>query len=1814
VIHDPSLRYNGHGVRAFYDANGDIVLNSAAPGMDDEATVRSVAREEAWHADAATEPVAVMLDEFMTEHPLSEEQVAELQSKGYLPNDGESVEGYRRRLHDEFVGGKAYNKLPWLMDWVERAWVKVKEMAGGKLTQAQAARYMIRQAKKLRVQKTSSSTASAVSSDVSDGTVFELDVDTDTLTQEERQGEARRHSLAPPKMGKREYNRWLESMSPAARAVHDFYRPFVDMESTLDKQAQQVWKTPKKNAPKQWVQMKKGPVLHRSMTTEEMNRWSEKNPFVRDAFREIYGKLDEPTRKSLGMNPDGTFDLGLFDKEGLYVYRSFMQRLMDARNSTLHVDAPSAYLLGSTGATVNIAPPGIEGAVRVPADEAYRQEIIKKRREQFARGELQNVSKPGAMSFDSWGTMGFTAANSKTIGSGDFTTICPQMYISGGCFYCYRRAALESNINVKLGAEKVWYTGEFLRLSREIVAQMNRVGGFRIQSFGDFFAEDAQTRAMIADMLYDAEMVGLQIKIITKDPRMIDFVAQIRNQRIPAKTGFVGEHLFFNLSADYFLEKRGTSNEVDQLDAHRPFAAFDEQGKVVGRDKGEIFWKRALTVDEANAVAEQHPWVNIRTVALTVEEFVRGLLDPRVHVVTGYHGHIREMPRITVLEDGGRRHDVVVEPIGDNGMPRFTKNGTPLFGKKSTIHHRKLAYVIAKMGLIQDYYRKSCCITGKCASCKTLCGAPAASKYTGGTSFARSELMKEGPKVLAEVLREWDASNTLARELRLNKEERIQAYFNDVEAPAFNRDVLQSIRRGFEANPARRHSLASAEAVNRIEGQAAVDLNDGHRPAMLSRRKRILESMRSPESQVLYYGGRRLLDAQRQLKLEEAYRAAAVMSQAQSLHSQIWASADKPGWSLPRIFRTGAWARRTREFMRKALPVAAHLNVVGRNPDGSFKFAGFRMRAGLMKIGDFQKGKHAVGDSILIENPVTGEEEELTIGDLITTPTGTVGYQLTRHLTAADQKAIHEHYSSEYPDLVWLVNMFIDPDLKSARMTVDGIEIPVFNRFSSAAMMADGHPDFDPVQAYTPDVLVSRGLLSVIGGQLRGMFNPRAGSKSPGRRYKTGRSRESGLTRDLVSGWSVRTWQMLTEQAHKEWAQQLISAAQAIPSAGIPDGWTQLDMGMQALGDAARRLRYWSSPVATRDVTAEVAAKGETAVEDTLTEEEWLFKKKGRWLVGKKTFPETERRMSSKGDDVDYPVFFAEVMRLRGKQLMLPTPVVNAIRKRFAAQQEHGKLWHMANWMVRQSVGSWLLHPKTIVANILTNDMFAAEAAYRHAISGLLKWDGQDLHYARNIMTGMFLNRFAGVRRMLGLGDKTEFMEMVRSILPDHIFNGSTGLSDLQMDAMRNPFDLLSRGDIAGAGLAAVGYGTIDIRAKQRLAYAFLKAAAQASGKAAGLKGAKLKAHMKKFMASPPMEKRAQAVAAANFELLNYADTPESINRFSEHWVGKMILPFPRFGYHYLRKQATRVAALRTLLDHVPAKQRADAFADVVTVGTFGFGGLGVAAYTLAGLLGGIGDDDDAREFVGTSIVKYIDPVTGELVQRDIDRSIITSNRINISYWARALGLGGDNEEDFWLRVRNYPAVAMAGAVAIAASDAKRFGVKTGARSFVTSAADLASDFFSLGMLPRVADKTVAWLRTNDPKKPATPFLDPYATQVPWSMYVTEAALDQFVPGSRQFDEMVLWVDPTERRRTRVNAIDYAPGPMEAMQIGHVTGLLDRLFRDNWESPLPPAGPVDRRTGYIEPKVQPITQRVASMLGANIRPINRQQYEGELGK
>lgn len=508
-------------------------------------------------------------------------------------------------------------------------------------------------------------------------------------------------SVEPPyRLGTKAADAFADGLNEQARSVYDM---FLDVhEASLANTAVMDVGSGKS------THAKRVPIADRFLTADEWNEQVKSNPEFARAAQNIFSVIPENIRKNARLNNDGTITETGFEKH-FKMARSLMQRLVDALpkgvvSSTVELD----------GKQVQVARGRVTASV---GGEEYRRAMISEKRKLYAEGKLPTRSLE-SLSHDNWGAMGFLATNTKTIASGDFTTFCPQMYFNDGCWYCYRRSALTTGINNKLTAETVWYTGEILQLRQEDIDKLNEVGGLRIQSFGDW---QSQYSTMLADLLIDAEKVGLQIKVITKEPSMIDTVALLKEQGL-------GKNLYFNLSADYTIERRGEVNNTNTEDAlpMNPERPFLKKENAAGEE--ETWWKRALTVQEANEYRKQYPWVNTRIVATNADEFIRGLQDPTVDVVTGYHGTIRQYERVS-SETGEVLLDV--EPLGDAGMPRFAYNRKTgewtMEYEGKTKYQKQLAQRIQAEGLEREYYTKSCCIFGRCAKCQGKCGSYARS-------------------------------------------------------------------------------------------------------------------------------------------------------------------------------------------------------------------------------------------------------------------------------------------------------------------------------------------------------------------------------------------------------------------------------------------------------------------------------------------------------------------------------------------------------------------------------------------------------------------------------------------------------------------------------------------------------------------------------------------------------------------------------------------------------------------------------------------------------------------------------------------------------------------------------------------------------------------------------------------------------------------------------------------------------------------------------------------------------------------------------
>lgn len=132
-------------------------------------------------------------------------------------------------------------------------------------------------------------------------------------------------------------------------------------------------------------------------------------------------------------------------------------------------------------------------------------------------------------------------SNTKTMHSIDFSTICPKRkemldMLKRGiditeannptCIYCYVESAREIKARnpkyflAKAEKEDLRYQGELKNLRSAKIIQLNRMGGLRFFSSGDYM-ENATTDEGIEQMIRDAEKIGLQFKAITKSGKFV---------------------------------------------------------------------------------------------------------------------------------------------------------------------------------------------------------------------------------------------------------------------------------------------------------------------------------------------------------------------------------------------------------------------------------------------------------------------------------------------------------------------------------------------------------------------------------------------------------------------------------------------------------------------------------------------------------------------------------------------------------------------------------------------------------------------------------------------------------------------------------------------------------------------------------------------------------------------------------------------------------------------------------------------------------------------------------------------------------------------------------------------------------------------------------------------------------------------------------------------------------------------------------------------------------------------------------------------
>jgi hypothetical protein len=263
--------------------------------------------------------------------------------------------------------------------------------------------------------------------------------------------------------------------------------------------------------------------------------------------------------------------------------------------------------------------------------------------------------------------------NSKTGFSLDFTTgCCNRAGSKGACAYCYvehprtiKKLGLGQPMAPKNLVETP-YRGEIRSVPKEVVSELNRDGGLRHQSFSDWMPHHKeQFDKVLEDAMTHVSREnprGLMIKTITKDPEFIRLYGNHPNVRV-------------NLSIDEL--PRAMSNSV--------------------------------TLDKAVALKAGRKNIKIRSVALNEAQAIRQMKDPRIDVVTLYHG-----------------------PTGDKLLKIVEAQNPDLVRRVGREKIRKELATWENMGPTSKTYKKlsakegpkakMCCGGGKCASDRTKCG------------------------------------------------------------------------------------------------------------------------------------------------------------------------------------------------------------------------------------------------------------------------------------------------------------------------------------------------------------------------------------------------------------------------------------------------------------------------------------------------------------------------------------------------------------------------------------------------------------------------------------------------------------------------------------------------------------------------------------------------------------------------------------------------------------------------------------------------------------------------------------------------------------------------------------------------------------------------------------------------------------------------------------------------------------------------------------------------------------------------------------
>ena len=690
---------------------------------------------------------------------------------------------------------------------------------------------------------------------------------------------------------------------------------------------------------------------------------------------------------------------------------------------------------------------------------------------------------------------------------------------------------------------------------------------------------------------------------------------------------------------------------------------------------------------------------------------------------------------------------------------------------------------------------------------------------------------------------------------------------------------------------------------------------------------------------------------------------------------------------------------RYKKFCNELLPVAACLEAVSINEDGTLVFKDFWKRSGIIPA---TEGTYELGQKIKKDG------RELKIGEYVAEYNG---YVVKEFMDVAAQEKLYWQFWEKYPEGAHLLDRWIAPGKTMGYTTEAGTMLCEFNRtalhdyyniWPAELKEIFGDMPIDNVgyvEGYTPDVAQTNTFKQLIRAKVLSLLHE---YRSPARKIKTGWLNQSGKAKSLFEGFQTRANQAHLEKSNMRWRQQAIETA-AIPGTQISE---------------ANMRHYVRLDEVFEKVTSSVLLA------------------QNMFALDKVDFPSNQKARLIK--------LFGDAYRLQGRGLWLPKHLERELRlgiirsssnrllARIGDTLLNGKGWDVADLFIQRHVAAMIGAPQTIGNNLISNIIsFSPFHGYQrlcYALAATVTGDGKAAKLSFRELSYLV----QGLKGLAPTERGAEVRKMMRDFVPIELFAKNTAQSmAFEMNTGERWFESIltkiKELNPNGAFLTAVRYDLHDGLFKKVVAYAaYMSHASLAADQAGITEKTARETFMRDFIKNAPDQLHQDAMATAQFWFLDYSDVSHLVDAGNSSTKASMVMkrataPFMKFSFNAAR-QLYRVSFGSALNLFSPSKlvtknQRLNAAANLMTLGS------------LAGSLGflwGLGRKGDENEmFLGTNVDED---------GKTLPSALQTGNRLNLSAIVRVLqahlkiylgngtvtdGIG--NEQDLWMRYRQYP-------------------------------------------------------------------------------------------------------------------------------------------------------------------------------------------------